>query len=162
MMANTFTNSSFKALIRRAVSNDIERIVNLMNQGAPEGGKNQSPTNLILNDYYAAFQKIEKDPNQYLMVAEINKEVIGTFQMSFLSYLSGAGQEDCQIENVFIAPEWRAKGVGTQMMNWAINHAKNSNCRRIQLTSNKKRKDAHRFYERLGFQSSHDGFKLQL
>ncbi|MEI8025776.1 MAG: GNAT family N-acetyltransferase [Pseudomonadota bacterium] len=161
-MNQDYPDRIFDVLIRRASSNDIQIIVSLMSQGALEGAKNKPIPEPLPEGYSQAFQKIEKDPNQSLMVAETNGEVIGTFQLSFLTYLQGGGQEDCQIESVFIAVKWRGKGIGSHMMKWAIEAAKNRNCRRLQLTTHKKRKNAHRFYERLGFELSHEGAKMQL
>ncbi len=88
--------------------------------------------------------------------------MVGTFQLSFLTYIAGAGRTDCQIESVHVDNAWRSNGIGSQMMSWAIALAKERSCRRLQLTTNKKRKDAHRFYERLGFKLSHEGAKLEL
>ena len=96
------------------------------------------------------------------MVADISGEVVGTFHLTFLTYLAGAGREDCQIEAVHVDSGWRNHGIGSAMMHWSINAAKERKCRRLQLTTNKKRKDAHRFYQRLGFKLSHEGAKLDL
>ena len=89
------------------------------------------------------------------MVAEVSGKIVGTFHLTFLIYLAGAGREDCQIEAVHVDAAWRNHGLGTKMMDWAIDAAKRRGCRRLQLTTNKNRKDAHRFYERLGFSLSH-------
>lgn len=148
--------------IRRATVADVDRIVRLANSGGPDGkARNELPD--VLDDaYFAAFQRIDADPQQALMVAEHGGVVIGTFQMTYLTYLAAAGREVCQIESVHIAEAWRGHGIGTEMMEWAIAQAHKRGCRRVQLTTNKKRKDAHRFYERLGFKLTHEGAKLEL
>lgn len=120
-----------------------------------------SPSNLPVS-YFEAFRRIDADPNCELMVAESNGLVIGTFHVTYLTYLPAAGREDCQIENVHVDQAWRNQGVGRKMMEWAISRAKERNCRRVQLTTNKRRKDAHRFYQRLGFELSHEGAKRAL
>jgi GNAT superfamily N-acetyltransferase len=79
-----------------------------------------------------------------------------------MTYLSGAGRYDCQIEDVHVDRFWRNRGIGSLMMRWAIEFASARDCRRVQLTTDKRRKDAHRFYERLGFILSHEGAKLML
>lgn len=116
-MSEEYPDKCFDVIIRRAVLNDIQTIVTLINQGALEGTKSIPYTAPITEGYYQAFQKIDKDANQCLMVAEIQDEVVGTFQLSFLTYLQGCGQKDCQIESVFIASKWRGQGIGTTMIN---------------------------------------------
>jgi len=147
--------------IRRAVLNDLERIVQLSNNGGPDGAPRQTLLDNPIG-YQKAFKRLDTDPNQALMVVDVSGSVVGTFHLTFLTYLAGAGREDCQIEAVHVDSEWRNLGIGWEMMQWAINTAKERGCRRLQLTSNKRRKDAHRFYQRLGFVLSHEGAKLVL
>lgn len=149
-------------LIRRATRDDVDRIVRMANHGGPEGKPRKNLPEVLPDAYFKAFANIDADPQQLLMVAEHDGVVIGTFQMTYLMYLTAGGPEDCQIESVHITEAWRGHGIGTEMMEWAIDHAKKRGCRRVQLTTNKKRKDAHRFYERLGFQLTHEGAKLEL
>ena len=149
-------------LIRRATRADVDRIVRLANHGGPDGKARTELPEVLDDAYFVAFQRIDADPQQLLMVAEHDGGVIGTFQMTYLTYLAAAGREDCQIESVHIAEKWRGHGIGTEMMEWAIDQAQKRGCRRVQLTTNKKRKDAHRFYERLGFKLTHEGAKLDL
>lgn len=83
-------------------------------------------------------------------------------QLTFIPGIARLGERRCLIEAVHIAPAYRSKGLGSQMITWAIDQARAAGCGMVQLTSNKKRTDAHRFYERLGFQKSHEGFKYRL
>ena len=97
-----------------------------------------------------------------LIVAEENDRVIGTLQLTFLRYLLYGGARVALVESVQVAASERSRGVGAAMMRFAIDEARRRGCHRVQLTSNEARKDAHRFYERLGFVASHEGFKLYL
>ena len=112
--------------------------------------------------YLAAFAAIEADPNQTLMVAEYEGQRVGTLQLTFIPGIARLGEFRCLIEAVHIIPTHRNLGLGSEMIGWAIEQARARGCGIVQLTSNKKRLDAHRFYERLGFSKSHEGFKLAL
>ncbi|WP_417583002.1 GNAT family N-acetyltransferase [Pelagibacterium sp.] len=114
------------------------------------------------DDYAAAFQAIDSDPNQHLLVAEIDCTPVGTFQLTFTLGIFRRGAWRCTIEGVHVSSEHRNKRIGEAMMVWAIERARERRCSMVQLTSNKKRTDAHRFYERLGFSRSHEGFKLYI
>jgi GNAT superfamily N-acetyltransferase len=148
--------------IRRAVRADVEQIVRIGNNGGPNNRPRELLPEFLPSGYFEAFDRIDRDANQLLMIAEMDGRVIGTFHLTFLTYLVGAGKEDCQVESVHVAEEWRGKGIGKQMMNWAIDTAKRRGCRRVQLTTDKQRLDAHRFYRGLGFTLSHEGAKLSL
>lgn len=95
-----------------------------------------------------------------MAVAEIGDEIVGTLQLTFIPYLTFGGSLVAQIEAVHVAPHRRGRGIGESMMRWAIDQAIQRKCHRVQLTSDKRRKDAHRFYERLGFAATHEGMKL--
>ena len=97
-----------------------------------------------------------------LVVAEFEGEPVGTLQLSFIPGIARLGDTRCLIEAVHIVPTHRSLGLGSEMIRWAIDQAHARGCGLVQLTSNKKRLDAHRFYERLGFSRSHEGFKLSL
>lgn len=148
--------------IRRAKWIDVEKIVEMSFEGRPDPSIEKMLPDFEPEGYFAAFQRINSDPNSFLMVVDCNGLVIGTFQVTYLTFISGRGREDCQIESVFVAKDWRAKGVGTFIVKWAIDHARSRDCRRIQLTSNKLRTRAHNFYRNLGFNFSHEGAKLDL
>ena len=112
--------------------------------------------------YVAAFRAIAADPNHSLIVAEIDGEIAGMFQLSFLPGLSRKGSWRGQIESVRVASHCRNRGIGHQMMLHAIAACRTRGCSLIQLTSDKRRGDAHRFYGRLGFVATHEGYKLAL
>jgi GNAT superfamily N-acetyltransferase len=112
--------------------------------------------------YLAAFEAITRDPNQLLAVADRDGQVVGCFQLSVLPGLSHRGAWRGQIEGVRIAASERGSGLGKAMMEWAIAQCRARGCRMVQLTTDKRRHDAHRFYARLGFVASHEGMKLEL
>ena len=112
--------------------------------------------------YVAGFEAIITDPNQMLIIAEREGKPIDTLQITFLPGIARKGMWRGLIESVHIVPEHRNKGFGSQMMRWAADRARERGCGMVQLTSNKKRIDAHRFYRTLGFDQSHEGFKLIL
>jgi GNAT superfamily N-acetyltransferase len=108
--------------------------------------------------YRDALAAIDADPNQELFVVELDGTPVGTFQLTRIPGIMRRGL----IESVHIVPEYRNKGLGSKMMRWAADRAREHGCGMVQLTSNKKRIDAHRFYRTLGFDQSHEGFKLML
>ncbi len=112
--------------------------------------------------YLAALDAIVSDPNQKLVVAEYEGQAVGTLQLTFIPGIARLGEFRCLVEAVHIVPTHRNLGLGTEMIGWAVDQARARGCGLVQLTSNKKRLDAHRFYERLGFKKSHEGFKLSL
>jgi GNAT superfamily N-acetyltransferase len=109
--------------------------------------------------YVEALSAIDRDPNQEMLVVEEDGTPIGCFQLSYLPGLMRRGQWRGMIEVVHVAETQRNRGIGSQMMRWALERCRERGCGMVQLTSNKKRADAHRFYERLGFLRSHEGFK---
>lgn len=113
-------------------------------------------------DYVNALAAIDRDPNQEMFVVESDGRPIGCFQLSYIPGLMRRGMTRGQIELVHIEAASRNRGFGSQMMRWAVARCREKGCGMVQLTSNKKRLDAHRFYARLGFQQSHEGFKLFL
>jgi GNAT superfamily N-acetyltransferase len=147
-------------VIRNATIDDVDAIVRLSNAGGPDGKPRTELPVVLPAGYREAFAKIAGDPKVELMVATIDDAVIGTFHVTYLTYLTGAGREDAQIEAVHVAEAMRGRGIGREMMSWAIERARTRGCRRVQLTTDKRRGDAHRFYARLGFVASHEGMKL--
>ena len=113
------------------------------------------------DDYRRAFTAIDADPSQYLAVFEKNDDIIGCLQISFIPGLSRRGALRGQIESVRVATNVRGNGYGALMMAWAIEKCREQGCSLVQLSSDKARKDARRFYQKLGFEPSHEGFKLQ-
>lgn len=149
-------------MIRRARANDLESIFRLTQEGNVSANSDLAVSRSMPSQYLKAFQKITQNEDHFLMVYEAGGMVVGTFHVVYLTYLAGNGREDCQVESVYVDQTFRSQGIGSRMMTWVIDEAKLRNCRRVQLTSNKLRKKAHRFYERLGFLMSHEGAKLSL
>jgi GNAT superfamily N-acetyltransferase len=118
------------------------------------------PADAMHADYTTALAAIDADPNQEMLVVELDGEPVGCFQLSYLPGLMRRGMWRGQIEVVHVAENKRNLGIGTQMMRWALKRCGDRGCGMVQLTSNKKRTDAHRFYQRLGFHQSHEGFKF--
>lgn len=112
--------------------------------------------------YVAAFDAIVADKNQLLVVALLDRTVVGTLQLSFIPGLALTGAWRGQIESVRIRQDKRDAGLGETMIEWAIDRCRERGCRIVQLTTDKSREDAHRFYERLGFEASHEGYKLKI
>ena len=149
-------------LIREASEQDIPEIYRLIVSGRPEGEPSEPEPERTPPGCYEAFRIIDTDEHQMLMVAELFGTVIGTMQITFIHYLTGQGRPDCQIESVRVDAEHRNRGYGAQMIAWVLETARSASCRKIQLTSDLRRHDAHRFYERLGFKFSHRGAKMWL
>ena len=149
---------------RDATPADIPTMLRLSHAGDARGTDAPPLDPATLDDprYRAAFDAIAADPAHRLIVAERDGEVVGTLQISLIPGLPNFGMKRGLIENVHIRADQRGNGLGTQMMQWAIERCREAGCGLVQLTSNKVRHDAHRFYERLGFQRSHEGFKLRL
>jgi ribosomal protein S18 acetylase RimI-like enzyme len=146
---------------RRAADTDLPAIIAML--ADDELGRQREDTSVPVADSYRdAFKAISADKNQYLAVAEQEGTVIGTLQLTFLPGLSHQGQWRGQIESVRISSAARGGGIGRQLLEWAIATCKEHGCAIIQLTSDKSRSDAIRFYESLGFTASHEGFKLKV
>lgn len=126
-------------------------------------GKTREKFELPLPEpYVKAFEIIIKDSNQELMVAELKDEIVGIFQLSYLQYLTYQGGMRVLVEAVRVKDSQRGKGLGRLIFDFIIERAKQRGAHMVQLTSNKKRIDARRFYASLGFEDSHEGFKLHL
>lgn len=149
------------ATIREATDNDLEAIIALFADD-PLGGHGDTTDPQALPDYTAAFRKIATSPNEALYVAELDGEVVGTFQTMVTTTMTARGASSLIVEAVQTRADMRGRGIGAVMINFAIDKARADGMRLVQLTSNAVRTDAHRFYERLGFAPSHIGFKLKL
>ncbi|MDA5142143.1 MULTISPECIES: GNAT family N-acetyltransferase [Streptomyces] len=145
--------------IRPATAEDVPAVVAMLADD-PLGAQRESPDDL--EPYLAAFERLTTDPNQHLVVAVRDGRVVGTLQLTIVPGLSRRGATRSIIEGVRIHGDERGSGLGTQLIEWAIDESRRQDCSLVQLTSDKTRTDAHRFYERLGFTASHTGFKLQL
>ncbi len=147
--------------IRRARREDLLAIVGLLADDALGNGREdlRPPLN---EAYAAAFEAIDRDDNQLLVVAEDEGTVVGCLQITFIPGLSRKGQWRGQIEAVRVASSRRSAGIGRVMMEWAIARCRERGCAFVQLTSDKTRARAHAFYKRLGFDPSHEGMKMLL
>jgi len=126
------------------------------------GSQREQVENPLPDVYYFAFEQINNDPNHELIVAELDGEVIGTLHLIFLPSVSFQGRLRAQIESVRVDKRFQSQGIGSEMMKWAMERAKQRGAHVVQLTTHKSRVDAHRFYERLGFKGSHLGMKMNL
>ncbi|MBE8471534.1 GNAT family N-acetyltransferase [Streptomyces justiciae] len=145
--------------IRAAGSDDVAPIVAMLADD-PLGAQRESPDDLA--PYLTALERLSADPNQHLVVAVREGRVVGTLQLTIIPGLSRRGSTRSIIEGVRVHADERGSGLGTQLIEWAIEESRRQNCQLVQLTSDVTRTDAHRFYERLGFEASHVGFKLPL
>jgi GNAT superfamily N-acetyltransferase len=148
-------------IFRRAAPDDLETIVALLADD-PIGRDRENPGPQLDACYREAFAAIERDPNQLLVVAERGGQVIGVLQLSFIPGLTRRGMWRGQIEGVRVATGERAGGIGRALLEWAIEECRRRGCGLVQLTSDKRRSAAHRFYEALGFEATHQGYKLSL
>ncbi|MFD1744527.1 GNAT family N-acetyltransferase [Rhizobium helianthi] len=149
-------------VFRRAEESDLPSIIAMLADDAL-GRTREVVSDPVDRRYVEAFEDISDDKNQYLAVAATQRgEVVGCLQISFLPGLSRLGLWRGQIESVRVASSHRGQGLGKQMILWAIEQCRAHGCGTVQLTSDNRRVDAHRFYESLGFEKSHAGFKLAL
>ena len=148
--------------IRKATESDLPAIVQLL--ANDKLGKLREDYKVPLpQKYYDAFNAINGDKNQELMVfVNETEQVIGTMQLSFIPYLTYQGGVRAQIEAVRVHEDYRSKGIGRQLFKWAIQRAGEKGAHVVQLTTYKKRPDALKFYQNLGFTASHEGMKLHL
>jgi GNAT superfamily N-acetyltransferase len=151
-------------IYRDARPEDIPTMLILSHAGDARGTDTPplDPATLTDPRYRSAFDEISADPNHRLIVVEQDGEVIGTLQISYIPGLPRFGMKRGLLENVHIRSDQRSKGLGSKMILWAVEQCRAAGCGMVQLTSNKLRLDAHRFYRALGFQQSHEGFKLYL
>jgi GNAT superfamily N-acetyltransferase len=146
---------------REATVGDLPEIVRLLADD-PLGSTRETPGENIPEAYFTAFAAIAKDPNNRLVIAEVAGAVAGTLQLTFIPGLTYTGSERAQIEGVRVAAEQRGTGIGQLMINWAIDQARARGCRVVQLTTDRQRPDAIRFYQKIGFRPSHMGMKYHL
>ena len=146
---------------RAASARDLTTIIALLADD-PIGRGRENPGPQLETCYRDAFAAIERDPNQLLAVAERSGDVIGVLQLSFIPGLTRRGMWRGQIEGVRVAASECASGIGRAMLEWAIEECRRRGCGLVQLTSDKRRSAAHGFYEALGFEATHQGYKLSL
>ncbi len=149
-------------LLREAVADDVPAIVVLLAADQLGVTRDGIASQDDLRLYLRAFSALDTDPAHLLLVGTNGADVIATMQLSFLPGLARRGALRAQIEAVRVRKDYRNQGLGAAMFLWAIGEARRRGCALVQLTTDKSRVDAHRFYERLGFTDSHEGLKLQL
>lgn len=144
--------------IRPAALDDLSAIVDMLadDPWAPSASRRRTWRRMCTR------WSASSDPNQHLVVATREGRVVGTLQLTVVPGLSRRGATRSIIEGVRIHADERGSGLGTRLIEWAIEESRRQNCQLVQLTSDNTRTDAHRFYERLGFTASHVGFKLAL
>ena len=145
--------------VRRARGGDVPTIVALLADD-PMGEGRENPGDLAV--YQRAFAAVDADPAHLLVVAEHGGAVVGTLQLTFIPGLSRGGSLRAQVEAVRVARSHRGEGLGRSLLGWAIEEARRRGCSLVQLTTDQQRAEAQRFYEGLGFVSSHAGMKLAL
>lgn len=147
--------------VRRAVGGDLPAIVAMLADD-DLGGARETTGGDLDPAYLAAFAAIDADAHQELVVAEVDGAPVGTLHLTFIPYLSYRGGWVAQVSAVRIVSPLRGQGLGHQILDWVIERARARGCHHVQLTSDKRRTDAHRFYAQLGFVASHEGMQLSL
>lgn len=152
-MVKKFNNIKFS----EATPNDLPDVISILANDVL--GKHRENADALVK-YQYAFDAITSDPNAQIIIVKINDEIIGVAQLNFIANLTYQGATRAQIEGVRIREDYQGQGIGKQLFNHLITLSKNHGCHLVQLTSNKSRKDAHDFYKKLGFDDSHEGFKM--
>ncbi|THD53538.1 GNAT family N-acetyltransferase [Phenylobacterium sp.] len=151
-----------KITIRPARREDVAAIVALLADDGLGAGR-EAVSDPPLPAYLDAFDKIAANPRALLAVAEDGAaRAVGTLQLTFIAGLSNQGAEQALVSAVRIASDLRGRGLGEVLMQWAMDEARRRGCKQMELLSDTSRTDAHRFYERLGFERSHVGMKRAL
>lgn len=145
--------------IRDAAADDLPRIVALLQQLSLDAPRERTEEP-ILESYVSAFRQIEADPRQRILVMEAEGRVLATLALMISPNLSRMGRPWALVDNVAVDETSRRKGYGEALMRYAVEEARKAGCYKISLTSNKQRDDAHRFYRRLGFTATHEGFRI--
>ncbi|GAF64664.1 putative acetyltransferase [Bacillus sp. TS-2] len=148
-------------IFRKATLKDLPQIVEMLADDEL-GSKRERFENPLPEVYNNAFQEIENQKGNQILVAIENDQLLGFLQLTFISGIARMGMKRAQIEGVRVDKNHRSKGIGEKLFKEAILLSKKANCSMVQLTTDKQRKDVHRFYEKLGFETSHDGLKLFL
>ena len=146
---------------RVATREDVPAIVRLLADDAL-GSQRESDTSPLPDSYYAAFEAIDRDANNELVVAESSGIAVGVLQLTFIPSLTYRGSWRAQIEGVRIDRKFRSGGIGQKLISWAVERSEQRGCHLVQLTSDKSRPEAIYFYEKVGFVCSHEGLKLRL
>jgi GNAT superfamily N-acetyltransferase len=149
-------------IFRPALRADVPAVVELLASDTLGAARETVIPESVDQAYWRAFDAIDADPRNTLVVAVADGTVVGCLQLTFIPSLTHRGGERAEIEGVRVAPAARGQGLGRQMISWAVAEARARGCRMVQLTTDKRRTEAHRFYESLGFEATHEGMKLRL
>ena len=150
-----------EVIFRLAKREDLPAIVRMLAED-DLGSQREKYEDPLAESYYRAFEQIEKDSNHELIVVETKEEVVGTLHLTFIPSVSYQGGLRAEVESVRVDRKVRGRGIGSEMMKWVIDRARERGAHLVQLTTHKSREEAHRFYERLGFTKSHVAMKLSL
>lgn len=148
-------------VFRQAIAADLLDIIKMLADD-PLGHQRENTIEPLCQGYHQAFKHINDDPNNLLIVAVLQQQIIAVMQLTFIPNLTYQGSWRALIEGVRVAKEYRSQGVGKALFEYAIERARKHGCRLLQLTTDRQRPEALVFYERLGFKASHHGLKLQL
>jgi GNAT superfamily N-acetyltransferase len=152
---------TLRLTIRRAAEADLPRLVELLSQLALDDDRD-SPADPLPESYSAAFRQVQADPRQRLLVADVGGRVMATATLGIVPNLSYRGRPWAFVEGLVVDSSARGKGYGEAVVRYAIEEARRAGCYKVSLTSNKRRSEAHRFYEKLGFVATHEGFRILL
>jgi GNAT superfamily N-acetyltransferase len=148
-------------IFRRATEADVPMIIGLLADDVL-GSSREATGAESYSQYLNAFRVIDADANQFLLVVDDGTRIVGTLQLTFIPGLAGRGLKRGQIEAVRVASDRRGEKIGEAMFNWALEKCRREQCGIVQLTTDKTRTEAHRFYDKLGFKPSHIGYKMKL
>jgi GNAT superfamily N-acetyltransferase len=148
-------------IFRRATEADVPAIVRMLADDKL-GSSREALGTESLPQYLNAFHVIDADANQFLLVVDDGTEIVGTLQLTFIAGLARGGLKRGLVEAVRVASDRRGEKIGEAMFAWVLEKCRHEKCGIVQLTTDKSRTDAHRFYDRLGFEPSHVGYKMML
>jgi GNAT superfamily N-acetyltransferase len=157
-LAELTGRDGLRVSLRRARAGDVPALVRLMSDDDISAGRETAD----LAPYERAFARIDAEPAQLLVVGEVDGEAVCTLQLTVIPGLARGGALRGQVEAVRVSSSLRRRGIGEALLRWAADELRSRGCAVGQLTTDKRRTDAHRFYARLGWVASHEGFKLQL
>jgi len=149
-------------MLREAVAEDVPALVELLAADQLGATRDGITSQDDMRAYLRAFGVLDADPAHLLLLGANGDDVIATTQLSFLPGLARRGALRAQIEAVRVREDYRGKGIGAAMIEWAIHEAQRRGCALVQLMTDNSRDQAHRFYKRLGFVASHQGLKLKI
>jgi GNAT superfamily N-acetyltransferase len=148
-------------IFRRATEADVPAIIRLLADDML-GSSREALEAESLPQYLNAFRVIDADANQFLLVVDDGSGIVGTLQLTFIAGLARGGLKRGLVEAVRVASDRRGEKIGEAMFAWVLEKCRRESCGIVQLTTDKSRTDAHRFYDRLGFEPSHIGYKMML